>query len=164
MASGDDFPSLLVALTDAGVDYVLVGGLAAVAQGVPTTTFDVDVVHSRRPANVRKLLDLLPRIGARARGRPADVRLLPGERALRGAGHQLLQTDLGALDLLGAIEDGLTYEDLLPDCDVAEVRGRKIHVLRLAKLAELKARSDRPKDRLTLALIREAMRLDEPRS
>ena len=37
--------TLLTSLAASGVEFILVGGLAAVAQGAPITTFDVDVVH-----------------------------------------------------------------------------------------------------------------------
>ena len=42
----------LRALHDAGVGFILVGGLAAVLNGAPVNTFDVDIVHSRDTANV----------------------------------------------------------------------------------------------------------------
>ncbi len=57
----------LRALHDGSVDFILVGGLAAVLNGAPVNTFDVDAVHSREPANIDRLrhgpLDLLGTIG-----------------------------------------------------------------------------------------------------
>ena len=153
MGSDADFAALLVGLVDAGVEFAVVGGVAAVVQGVPTTTLDVDVVHARSEANVGRLLSFLPTVGARVRGHAPGTRPLPGRDALTGSGHQLLVTRYGAIDFLGAIEDGLTYEELLPHCVLVDLRGRSIPVLGLAKLAELKSRSSREKDRLTLALI-----------
>ena len=152
-----DFSALLLALADAGVEFVLVGGLAAVAQGVPITTFDVDIVHARAPENIARLAAFLLRVGARVRGHPPDVDLLPSEAALSGPGHQLLQTKHGALDLLGAIERGLVYDDLLPDTRSIELHGRAIRVLKLRKLRDLKAGSTRPKDRLVLRMIDETL-------
>jgi hypothetical protein len=40
-----DLTTLLERLLAAEVEVVLVGGLAAVVQGAPVTTFDVDVGH-----------------------------------------------------------------------------------------------------------------------
>ncbi len=37
---------VLEGLLEAGVDFILVGGLAAVIQGAPFTTMDVDIVHN----------------------------------------------------------------------------------------------------------------------
>ena len=44
--SGNNLTEIILRLADAGVEFVLVGGLAAVAQGAPITTFDVDIVHN----------------------------------------------------------------------------------------------------------------------
>ena len=49
----------LRALHDGGVDFILVGGLAAVLHGAPVDTFDIDVVHSRDAANVARILPVL---------------------------------------------------------------------------------------------------------
>jgi hypothetical protein len=46
-----DLTTLLERLVAAEVEVVLVGGLAAVVQGAPITTFDVDVVHRRTEEN-----------------------------------------------------------------------------------------------------------------
>ena len=43
--------SILGALLGEGVEFVLVGALAAVAQGAPLRTHDVDVVHARTREN-----------------------------------------------------------------------------------------------------------------
>ena len=48
--------TLLSELSASGVRFVLVGGLAAVTQGAPITTFDVDIVHDRELENVRRLV------------------------------------------------------------------------------------------------------------
>lgn len=153
--------TLLKLLIDFEVEFIVVGGVAAVLQGVPTTTFDVDVVHRRTPENVARILLLLPEVKARVRGRPDGQVLVPGEEALLGPGHQLLSTSLGPLDLLGAIEQGLGYDDLLPSTQVMSLQGRQLNVLKLEKLAELKQDATHPKDRLTLLLIEETLKQRE---
>ena len=150
--------TLLKLLIDFEIEFIVVGGVAAVLQGVPTTTFDVDVVHRRTQGNVARILRLLPEIEARVRGRPDGHVLVPGEDALLGPGHQLLSTNLGPLDLLGAIEQGLAYNDLLPAAQIVPLQGRNLQVLKLEKLAELKQDSIHPKDRLTLLLIEETLK------
>jgi hypothetical protein len=42
-------------LTDAGIAFIVVGGAAAVLQGVPITTMDLDIVHRRTPENVLRI-------------------------------------------------------------------------------------------------------------
>jgi hypothetical protein len=153
MPSNSDIPSLIELIAEAGVEFVIVGGMAAVVQGVPVTTFDLDFVHNRGEANTKKLLALLKTIHARYRGHPPEKRVELSEAAFLGRGHQLLYTDLGALDVLGAIEDGLGYEDLLAHSIEVKLRGKTVKILTLEKLADLKSRSANEKDRLVFRLI-----------
>ena len=153
MPSNHDIPSLIELLADAEVEFVIVGGMAAVVQGVPVTTFDLDIVHNRAEANTKKLLALLKTIHARYRGHPPEKRVELSEAAFLGKGHQLLYTDLGALDVLGAIEDGLEYEDLVAHSIEVKLRGKAVKILTLEKLADLKSRSANEKDRLVFKLI-----------
>ena len=52
--SGPDLGALLEGLIEADIKFILVGGLAAVIQGAPVTTMDVDIVHSQSPENISK--------------------------------------------------------------------------------------------------------------
>jgi predicted nucleotidyltransferase len=144
--------TLLTALAASGVEFVLVGGLAAVAQGAPITTFDVDIVHERTPNNIDRLLAFLARFNARYRGRP------PSRTALEGPGHSLFMTDLGPLDVLGAIEDGLSFEDLIRDSVSIDLDGHAVRVLSLPAIVRIKRRSNHPKDQQALPVLEEALR------
>jgi hypothetical protein len=150
--------SLLARLAASGTDFLLVGGLAAVAQGAPLTTSDVDIVHLRTPDNVERLLAFLATIDARYRGRPAGQVLQPSAEALLGDGHHLLATSLGPLDVLGAIEGGRGYESLRPDSVNLQVEGQSVRVVRLRTLADLKRDARSPKDRLVLAILEDTLR------
>lgn len=143
---------LLAEVAASGVEAILVGGLAAVAQGAPITTFDVDIVHRRTEENVDRLLQVLTRLGARYR-RPG-VALPPNRAALLGPGHSLFVTDLGALDALGTIEGGRGYDDLLPESVSIAVRGHALRVLSLAAIIDLKQGSTEAKDKLRLPIYR----------
>lgn len=46
---------ILKRLVDERVEVIVVGMTAGVIQGVPTTTWDLDVVHRRSPENVQRL-------------------------------------------------------------------------------------------------------------
>jgi len=155
--------TLLARLAASGADFVLVGGLAAVAQGAPLTTMDVDVVHRREEGNIARLVAFLEEIDARYRGRPSGQVLRPTREALLGDGHHLLTTSLGPLDVLGAIEGGRGYEDLLSDSVVVEVEGQRVRVVRLEALAELKRGATDARDRLVLAILEDTIRRRQPR-
>jgi hypothetical protein len=150
--------TLLAHLAASGVEFILVGGLAAVAQGATIMTRDVDIVHQRTEDNVRRLVDALAAIDARCRGRAAGDVVRPTVEILRGPGHSLLQTRLGPLDVLGAIEGGRDYDALLPDAPPIDLDGRRVRVLDLAVIVEIKRASIRPKDQHMLAILEETLR------
>lgn len=150
--------SLLATLAAGDVEFVVVGMLAAVAQGAPVTTHDVDIVHRRTPENIERLVDVLVnKLDARYRGRPDILR--PTAEILSGPGHSLLMTNAGPVDVLGAIEGGRDYEALLPTSRRIEVSGRSVYVLNLETLIELKRSSTRLKDQMMLPLLEETLRL-----
>lgn len=147
---------LLTTLAEAQVEFVLAGGLAAVAQGAPVMTFDVAIVHRRTPANVDRLWACLARLHAFVR-EPGQRRLAPDRTALLGAGHLLLVTDLGPLDCLGAVEKGLTYDELIGEAVTLEIAGRSIAVVPLARLVEFKEQWTDDESKLRASIMRRAL-------
>lgn len=156
-STGSDLSALLEGLLSSGVKFVLVGGLAAVVQGAPITTMDVDIVHNRSSENIAKLLAFLKSIDAYHR-RPDDKVIEPKENDLSGMGHALLTTRLGPLDVLAVVEDGKTYEDLLEHAIEIEFRSYKIRILDLRALVELKKNSRDARDKQRLPVLEEALR------
>jgi hypothetical protein len=114
-----------------GVEYVLVGDVAAVLQGVPVTTFDLDALFHVEPANVDRLAKALAQPDARYRER-RDVRPTVGD--LAAGGHLLLMTDCGPFDVLGFIGGGKRYEDVVPDALTMSIGEVSLKVLSLPAL------------------------------
>src|ERR1700722_7179113 len=104
--------AMVRALHDAGAEFLVVGGLSAVLNGVPVNTYDVDVVHRRTSGNVDRILSVLDSLNAVYRI-PPERRLRPVRSSLMSTGQNLI-TKYGPLDLLGEIGDGLGYDELLP--------------------------------------------------
>lgn len=152
-----DLSAILEGLTLAGVEFILVGGLAAVVQGVPVTTIDVDIVHKQSSENVKRLLKFLKSIDAIHR-RPDDKIIEPTESHLSRHGHSLFVTRIGPLDVLAFIEEGQTYEELLEHTEEIEFRSHIIRVLNLRRLVELKKSSPHPKDKQRLPVLEETLR------
>jgi hypothetical protein len=152
-----DFIAALRVLTRYGVDFVVVGGVGAVLQAAPITTFDLDVVHSTVPVNVSRLLAALEELDAYYRLQPAR-RLRPNATHLASPGHQLLMTRYGPVDVLGAIGKGRRYADLLPHSIEMEVgEGVRVQVLDLETLIATKEETGREKDLAGLPLLRSAL-------
>jgi predicted nucleotidyltransferase len=147
----------LRALHNGGVEFILVGGLAGVLNGAPVDTFDIDVVHSRDPANVARLLPVLEAIDAVFRIQP-ERRLKPNASHLASTGHLNLITRFGPLDLLGTIGRDLGYLELLPhsaELDISE--GLRIRVLDLETLIAIKEELAGEKDRAVLPTLRRTL-------
>jgi predicted nucleotidyltransferase len=155
--TGAGLSEVLVGLLEAGVDFILVGGLAAVIQGAPVTTMDVDIVHSQSPENIARLLAFLKSVEAVHR-RFDDKLIELKEEDLLGKGHVLLTTGIGAIDVLAVIEGGRSYEDLLEHTVDIDFRGHTLRVLDLKTLIELKKTSTDPRDKQRLLVLRETLR------
>ena len=80
------FLELLRALVDGEVNFVIVGGVAAVLEGAPVATFDLDIVYSLEEGNVDRLARALDELET-SYVDPAGRKLLPDVRRLRGGGH-----------------------------------------------------------------------------
>jgi hypothetical protein len=148
---------IVLALADGGVEFILVGGLAAVAQGATMTTFDVDIVHSRSEDNIDRLLAVLTGLKAYYRGRPGGDPRPPDRRALAGPGHSLLMTSLGPLDVLGEIEGHRSHAQLIDHTESVSFAGRVVRVLSLEMIVQLKRASSHPKDVQALPILEAAL-------
>lgn len=143
---------LLEQLLDASVEFILVGGGAAVIHGAPVTTQDIDIVHSREPANVDRLLQVLSLLDARLVD-PAGRDLEPERLALSGPGQSLIRTRLGRIDALGALHDGRGYDELLATAETVDFDGRSLRIIDLQTLIEIKSGTGRAKDRLVVPVL-----------
>ena len=148
-----DTPALLGKLVDAGVEFIVVGGVAGIFQGAPITTSDLDIVHRRTPENVARLMGVMHELDAIMRYDFARRHLPPTAEMLMGLGQLNLSTSLGPIDPLGQIDDGKGYEELLEHSFVVVDEGLAIRILDLPTLIEVKTRAGRPKDRLVLPLL-----------
>lgn len=156
-----DLEGLLEVLGSHNVEFIVVGGAAAVLQGVPITTFDLDIVHRRTAANVDRLLAALHLLEAFVRDLAGRQRR-PSVSHLLGNGHINLRTKLGPLDLFCQLGDGRGYEELTSATNLVQDRNLRARVLDLATLVEIKSAAGRSKDQLALPLI--LATLEEPAS
>lgn len=159
MPAALDARGLLELLVRHEVEFIVVGGVAAVLQGAPITTMDLDIVHRRSEANVGRLLAALDELEASYRLRPD---LKPDAKALSGPGHHLLHTGRGPLDILGQVVGELGHDELSGRAEQLDVATTPVMVLELDFLIELKLRLGRTKDKLALPILRAL--LEERRS
>jgi len=152
------FVELLAALVARNVDFVLVGGAAAVLAGAGIATEDLDIVPDLADANLERLLATLAALDA-VYFDPAGREIRPDLEKLRSFRLSLLSTRLGRLDLLREIGDGLDYRALLARSIEYDLGTLRIRAANLPTLIEVKEATGREKDRAQLPILREALRL-----
>jgi predicted nucleotidyltransferase len=146
-----DYPGLLRALVDAGVDFIIVGGAAATAHGAARLTQDLDVVYARDPSNLARLAAALAPHEPYLRGAPADLPFRLDAETLRRGLNFTLTSKLGDIDLLGEIVGGGGYDALIGHTIEIELFGVRCRCLGLDKLIDVKRAAGRPKDLEALA-------------
>ncbi len=147
-----DLSALIAVLHEAGVEFIVVGGAAAVLHGAPVTTLDLDIVPRRSPDNLARLEALLSTLDAIVR-EPGDRRIHPTAAQLESGGQLNLSTRLGPLDSLGTLHDGRGFEELLPHTVRLTDGEITLVVLDLASLIEVKRTTGRAKDRLVVPVL-----------
>jgi hypothetical protein len=150
------FLRILELLDQHGVEYVVVGGVAAVLHGAPVTTFDIDTLVKVDGTNADRLLAALTALEARYREHAQPIR--PTKKDLLAAGHLLLMTNSGPLDVLGFIGQGKRYEDVINTVAKISVGELSIRVLDLEALIEEKKALGRDKDQAALRLLEAVLR------
>lgn len=138
---------LLEHLTRHGVDFVVVGGIAAALHGSERNTFDLDVCPAQGSANLEALGSALIEIDARLRGIEEDVPFVPDARALAGIEILTVSTSLGPLDILVRPHGSPPYSALRRRATRMDIGPAAVLVASLDDLIAMKRESDRPKDR-----------------
>lgn len=144
---------ILRELLDAGVDLVLIGGLAAQVHGSPSLTGDVDVCFALDGENLDRLAGALQALVAIRREMLPGVRAPIDARALRAGDVFTLSTRYGDLDLLAHPDPGLDFDSLAARSISAEILGVEVRVASLDDLIAMKRAAGRPKDRIELEIL-----------
>lgn len=158
MAAPIRFLDILRTLCGHEVDFVVVGGVAAILEGAPVATFDLDIVHRRSEVNHQRLLAALGELNARYAD-PAGRTILPDTLKLETLQLHRLITDSGPLDVLTEIAPGLGYDDVLDEAVVYDLAGLNVRVLSLEAVIRSKEHANRDKDRAALPLLRQTLSL-----
>lgn len=150
------FDEALAILTRHDVEFVVVGGIAAILQGSPLTTEDVDVVYLASEGNCRRLVEALDEMDA-SYADPAGRTIRPDLERLTSARVHLLNTSCGRVDLMRTVGDDLAYPQLIGRTRRLEVGEVEVWVLELEAIIETKEQADRPKDRYQLPFLRQLL-------
>jgi hypothetical protein len=159
-----DLKGLLNRLVERRVEFVVVGGFAAVSHGCPLLTMDIDVCLPFSPANVLRLQAAVADLHPVHRMTPGRAALSLTEENCRGLRNLYLDTDWGQLDCLGDVMGIGSYEAVVRESVAVELEAGTCRVLGLEALIRAKDAMDRPRDREAAAHLRAiAQRLREGR-
>jgi hypothetical protein len=146
--------ALARALNARGVDYVVVGGVAAIRHGSRRTTRDLDIVPEPTAGNYRRLAAALRELDAHVRG--VDAHLLDIDptdpEVLAGGADLALATTAGVLDVLQELV-AVDYRALRARALPARLGAEPIHVAHVDDLVAMKVRAGRPIDLQDIAAI-----------
>lgn len=138
------------------VRYVLIGGFAATIHGSPYVTTDVDITPAETPENLARLSAALEDLEARIRvaGEAEGFAFSHDAESLAKGQIWNLTTRFGDLDISFVPSGTDGYEDLRRDATDLEILGVHVPLASLADIVRSKQAADRPKDRLTLPVLR----------
>lgn len=156
-------PDALVSrLAAADVDFVVVGGIAVIAQGYVRLTRDLDIVYQRSERNLDRLGDVLVDLHARLRGVSENVPFVPDGRTLRRTEILTLDTDHGWLDLLAVPPGAPPYADLRAGADMIEIAHASVPVASIGDLLAMKRAANRARDVADIEALEAIARLRRP--
>src|SRR4051794_23586507 len=103
---------LLRLLRDGGVEFIVIGGVAALAHGGCVPTEDLDLCAPLTHENCIRIIRALEDLHPRWRTRPDLPVIVPDHPFLKGLKNMYLRTDAGPLDVLGEVPEVCSYEEL----------------------------------------------------
>jgi hypothetical protein len=137
-------------LNQAGVEYVVIGGVAMVAHGSAYVTFDFDVCYRRSKENIEKLCAALRPFHIRLRGPRENLPFQFDAKTIQNGLNFTFTTDIGDIDLLAEVAGIGSYDAVLAVSLLKEVAAMPCRILSLNALIQSKRAAGREKDLATL--------------
>ena len=153
--------ALLKRLHQAGVDFVLIGGVAATLYGAAEPTTDLDLCVRFDLDNARRLLVALANLRIENAHNPTVKALPENPASLLGFRNLYLNTELGRLDMLSEVPPLGGLEQLKASAEIFLLEDRPIQIISLDGLIAVKEFVRRPKDLVVasqLKAIRDRLR------
>lgn len=132
-------------LNQAGVDYIVIGGVAATLHGCPEQTYDLDILYAETPENRERLLAALKAIDAEWE-RPLTVEILQRQPVFA------LNTRFGDLDIFTYIPGIQNFSAVANSAETFVLEGVQVRALKLSDLIVAKETAADPNPRKQSAL------------
>jgi hypothetical protein len=141
-----DVGELLRRLVAQGVDFVVVGGIAAIAHGSPRLTRDLDIAYAADQANLEALGAVLMGLDASLFGVTEEVPFVPDDRTLANVQLVTLTTLAGRLDVMTRPDGAPAYDVLRRRAVRQRIAGVTVLVASIDDLISMKRAAGRNKD------------------
>lgn len=131
---------ILRTLEQRAVQYVLIGGQAAIVSGSATVTTDIDICIEPSETNHKRLVSALQELGGPAAG-------------IRN-GHRLtFDTDFGTVDCVESPRGIWQYDKLKATAERADLGGLSVDVASLEDVILMKRAAGQPKDLIEVEVL-----------
>jgi len=140
-------------LSEAGVHFVVVGGVAIRSHGGNYVTDDIDICYLRTSENLKKIAGVLAPLKPRARGLDRSLPFVFDWSTLQHGTNFTFETDMGDVDLLGEVKGVGDYTDAEKVSDTVDLDGFPTKVLSVSALIAAKEAANREKDRPGLMVL-----------
>ena len=137
---------LLNRLLDHHVDFVIIGGVAALVHGSVYVPRGLRICYGRSSESLERLTSALAPLHPRLRGVPSDPPFEWDPRTLRAGINFALDTDIGPIDLLGEVAGIGQHADALAASELVTLFGRPCRILTLDALIRSKRAAGRSRD------------------
>jgi hypothetical protein len=154
-----DVEGMLRRLTEAGVDFVVIGGIAMLLHGSSRLTRDLDIVFAADEGNLEALGGVLTALAAKLRGISKDVPFVPDAATLRNVELLTLDTAAGWLDVHRHVDGAPRYDVLRRRAERMELGGFSVLVASPDDMIAMKVAAGRPVDLIDVEELRAIKRL-----
>jgi predicted nucleotidyltransferase len=141
-----DPEEILRRLTERGVDFVVIGGIAAVLWGSARMTYDLDICFATDEANLKALGQVLVDLEAPLKGVAEELPFVPDATTLRRLEVLTLKTSAGELDLLARPAGAPGYDALRKRATRVDLGDFNVLISSLDDLIAMKRAAGRTKD------------------
>ena len=141
------FDQLLRRLSEADVEFVLIGGLAVNAWGVVRGTKDVDIVVATDIENLKRVAAVAAAVNGHVQSGESFLSSQPSPASQLAGGEQVaIETDLGRLGVVQGLDGVPAFEELRARATVTEVLGVRVAVCSVEDLKAMKQAAGRTRD------------------
>ena len=147
----DNLRAVLDQLHARGVEFIVIGGVAANAHGSARVTYDLDVLYNRTDENIARLVQAMAPLNPYLRGAPPGLPFVFDARTVKAGLNFTLETSAGWADFLGEVAGVGRYGDVLEHTTRMDLTDDESLVIDLDWLIMAKRAAGRPKDLEVLA-------------